>query len=99
MTGISEILVLILLILCILILPRMITANPPGRRKKTRPRAKVFTMKTRIAIVSSAAVTIISALWTKPWQGQFLIFLVSGILPVALGWSLVWILSARKNKM
>ena len=36
MTGISEILVLILLILCILIVPRMITPKPSGKRKKNK---------------------------------------------------------------
>ncbi|MGD9824515.1 hypothetical protein [Desulfobacter sp.] len=97
MTGISEILVLILLLLCILIVPRMIPPKPLARRKKTGPSARVFTMKMRAAIVLSAVVIIISALWTKPWQGRILIFMVSGVLPVALGWSLVWILSARKK--
>lgn len=97
MTGISEILILILLILCILIVPRMMNPNPKAKRKKTKPSAMVFTMKIRIAIVLSAADIIISALWTKPWQGQISMFIVSGILPVALGWSLVWILSARKK--
>ncbi|WP_020588987.1 hypothetical protein [Desulfobacter curvatus] len=97
MTGISEILVLILLILCILIVPRMITPKPSGKKKKTRPSARGFTMKMRIAIVLSAAVLIISALWAKPWQGQILMFIASGVLPVALGWSLVWIFSARKK--
>ncbi|WP_242637405.1 hypothetical protein [Desulfobacter hydrogenophilus] len=54
-------------------------------------------MTIRFAIVLSVADVIISALWTKPWQGQILMFIVFGILPVALGWSLVWILSARKK--
>nr|WP_320192523.1 hypothetical protein [uncultured Desulfobacter sp.] len=97
MTGISEILVLVLLILCILIVPRMIAPKPSGKRKKTKSSAGIFTMKMRIAIVLSAAVLIISALWAKPWQGQILIFIVSGALPVALGWSLIWIFSARKK--
>jgi hypothetical protein len=73
------------------------TPNPKAKRKKTKPSARVFTMKIRIAIVLSAADIIISALWTKPWQGQISMFIVSGILPVALGWSLVWIFSARKK--
>ncbi|MCW8801372.1 MAG: hypothetical protein OQK71_10630 [Desulfobacter sp.] len=97
MTGISEILLLIFLILCILIVPRIISPKPPGERKKTKPSPRVFTIKLRSAIVLSAAIIIISALWTKPWQGQISMFIVSGILPVALGWSLVWIFSAQKK--
>jgi len=54
-------------------------------------------MKMRTAIVLSAADIIISALWTKPWQGQISMFIVSGILPVALGWSLFWIFLAQKK--
>ncbi len=98
MTGISEILVLILLILCILIIPRMITPNPPGKMKKARQSSRVSTMKMRSAIVLSAAVIIISALWTKPWQGHISMFIVTGILPVASGWSLIWIFSTQKDK-
>jgi hypothetical protein len=75
----------------------MMTPNPQAKRKKTKTSARVFTMKIRIAIVLSVADIIISALWTKPWQGQISMFIVSGILPVALGWSLVWIFSARKK--
>ncbi|EIM65229.1 hypothetical protein DespoDRAFT_03467 [Desulfobacter postgatei 2ac9] len=97
MTGISEILLLILLILCILIVPRMITPKPSGRRREKSASAGVFTMKMRLAVVLSAADIIISALWTKPWQGQISMFIVSGILPVVLGWSLVWIFSAREK--
>ncbi len=97
MTGISEILLLIFLILCILFLPRIISPKPPGKRKKTGPSSRVFTMKIRTAIVLSAADIIISALWTKPWQGRISIFIVSGILPVALGWSLFWIFLAQKK--
>lgn len=96
MTGISEILILVLLILCILIVPRMMKPKTQGQ-KKTRPAARVFTMKMRFAIVLSAADIIVSALWTKPWQGQMSLFIVLGILPVALGWSLFWIFSAQKK--
>ena len=82
---------------CILIIPRMMSPEPSGKRKKTRPAPRGFTMKMRTAIVLSAADIVISALWTKPWLGQISMFIVSGILPVALGWSLVWIFSAKKN--
>ena len=98
MTGISEILVLVLLILCILILPRMIPGKPAAKRKKTGLSAGMFTMKIRAAIVLSVTIIIISALVTKPWLGGIPMFILSGILPVALGWALVWILSAQRKK-
>ncbi len=97
MTGISEILVLILLILCILIVPRMLNPAPAPGNKKSRQSSRRLNMKLRAAIVLSLTVIVVSGLWIKPWQGEVVLFIALGILPVALCWALVWIFSARKK--
>ena len=93
MTGVSEVLVLILLISGILILPRMFKPAPKQvkRKKKTLSKAK------RAGIVVSILIPIIAAVVLKPWRGDLALFVSIGILPVALGWSLVWIMAVKKH--
>ncbi len=93
MTGVSEILILILLISGILILPRMFKPAP----KKTQATNKPMSMKMRTGIVVSAVFPIIAALGIKPWNGNLVLFSLIGIVPVALAWAIVWILAAQKK--
>lgn len=94
MTGISEILVLILLICAILIIPRMMKPAPSARSSKN---SKGLTAGMRAGIVVSLLLPVVSGLITKPWNGNPITFVITGILPVALAWGAFWILSARKK--
>ncbi|MCG8687912.1 MAG: hypothetical protein MI892_23750 [Desulfobacterales bacterium] len=96
MTGISEVLVLILLITGILILPRMLKPAPK-KATNTKVASGPVSMKMRAGIVASILFLIICTLVIKPWQGDLILFISIGILPVALIWSIFWIFSA-KNK-
>ncbi len=91
MTGVSEILVLILLISGILILPRML--KPPPARKAGNKMGRL-SQKKRAAIVISIVLPVACALVIKPWEGHVLMFGAVGLVPVALGWAFYWILSA-----
>ena len=94
MTGVSEILVLILLISGILILPRMFKPAPA----KTKRLKKVSLTKTkRAGIVLSILVPIAAAIGFKPWTGNLVLFVSIGIIPVVLAWAIVWILAAQKK--
>jgi len=95
LTGISEILVLVLLICGILILPRMFKPAPKSLKKKAGPTP--FTMKLRAGIVVSILFPLLFALILKPWQGDLILYVSIGILPVALAWALIWILAAQKK--
>ncbi|MCA1794385.1 MAG: hypothetical protein ABR534_01605 [Desulfotignum sp.] len=94
MTGVSEILVLILLISGILILPRMLKPPPAGKAGKKMGR---LSQKKRSAIVISIVFPVACALVIKPWEGHVLMFGAVGLVPVALGWAFYWILSAPKK--
>ena len=96
MTGISEILVLILIIACILILPRMMQ----GEKTQSAGSAKVksLTGKTRMGIVFSIIYPIVAALIMKPWNGNLILFVFLGIFPVILGWLIVWVLAGFRKK-
>jgi hypothetical protein len=93
LTGVSEILVLILLISGILILPRMFKPAP----KQVKSKKKTLSKAKRIGIVVSVLIPIIAAVGLKPWSGDLVLFVSIGILPVALGWSLVWIMAVKKH--
>lgn len=95
MTGISEILVLILLICGILIIPRMM--KPAPARKAPARKKGGLTFGMRAGIVVSLLIPIVSGLVIRPWSGNILLFVVTGILPVALAWGIFWVLSARKH--
>lgn len=94
MTGVSEILVLILLISAILILPRMLKPQPPEN-----PTLKITRLprKKRAAIVASILYPIAVGLVTRPWEGPVLQFAVIGLLPVILAWAVYWIAAAPKK--
>jgi hypothetical protein len=93
-TGVSEILVLILLISGILILPRML--KPPAAGKAGNKRVRL-SQKKRAAIVISIVFPVACAMAIKPWEGHVLLFGVVGLVPVALGWAFYWILSAPEK--
>lgn len=94
MTGVSEILVLILLISGILILPRMFKPVPKAvQGKKNKPLSK----NVRAGIVISVMVPMAAAISLEPWNGNFILFVSIGIMPVALAWALAWIVSAKKQ--
>ncbi|MDD9304401.1 MAG: hypothetical protein HUK40_19475 [Desulfobacter sp.] len=95
MTGISEVLVLLLLITCVLILPRML--KPAPKNVRTKPGIKGFSMKMRAGVVASVVFPILTALLMKPWQVNPTPYIFTGILPVVVCWGIVWILAARKK--
>ncbi|MBC2705526.1 hypothetical protein [Desulfobacula sp.] len=96
MTGISEILVLVLLIACILILPRLFKGEPvkeePSSKKLTRLPAKI-----RFGIVLTLVYPTVAALYLKPWNENIISYLSYGIIPVFLVWAVAWIMSGRKK--
>jgi len=97
LTGISEFLLLILVIACIFILPRMFQGKSIPQKKDGREMLNRLPAKTRGGIVASVAYPLLLALYLKPWQGNGVAFVSYGIFPVFLVWALVWILSARKK--
>ena len=94
MTGVSEILVLILLISGILILPRMFKPAPKAVQGKKN---KQISKTRRAGIVVSVLIPIIAAIGLKPWNGNLVLFVSIGIIPVVLAWAVVWIMAAQKQ--
>ena len=98
MTGVAEILILILLIVAVLILPGLLKPSA-GASKNKRNRLSRLTPVVRAGIILTLVYPIGTCLYFRPWEdGQLVRFLSYGIFPVCLAWSAVWIISGRQKK-
>ncbi|WP_300462782.1 hypothetical protein [Desulfobacula sp.] len=96
MTGISEILVLVLLITCIVILPRMLKGDPVKKGSSPKKILHKFTAKTRLAIILTLVYPLAAALYLKPWDDHLMRYISYGMIPVFLAWAVAWILAGKK---
>jgi len=99
LAGIQEILTLILLITCIIFLPRLFGGNrPPSAGKKIKTISSA-SGKLRLAIVVSVLLPLVMVAIFPPWhpENQILFFL-GGVLPVIIYWAGVWILQGFRKK-
>ena len=96
MTGISEILILVLLIACILILPRLFKGEPVKKTSSAKI-LKRLPAKIRFSIVLSLIYPMVAALYLKPWNENLIPYISYGIIPVFLAWAFVWIIAGQKK--
>jgi hypothetical protein len=97
-SGIQEILVIVLIFLGIFLVPRMVKPRPaPPKMVLHRPALKL-SWPLRLAVVISALWPVACALYFRPWRQDAILFTAIGIGPVAIGWSLKWVLAGMKNK-
>lgn len=96
MTGISEILVLVLLITCILILPRLLKGEPAKKGSSSKKLTKLRA-KTRFSIILTIIYPVGMALYLRPWNDNLIVYISYGIIPVFLCWAIVWILAGKKK--
>lgn len=100
MSGIQEILILVLIVLGIFFIPRITARNAP--RRAMRPalgrRPGLFSGRIRLAIVASALWPLAAAAWLRPWEGDWVPFLYLGAGPVAAAWSIAWVTRGYTRK-
>ncbi len=96
MSGLQEILVLVLIVIVLFFLPRVVSRPAPAPRPPVR--VKPIPGKWRLALFVSAAWLVIAALWLQPWAGDLVTFARMGVLPVAAFWGAVWVLSGLKRR-
>ena len=96
MSGIQEILVVLVVILILFYLPKR-TAD--SRTEKFTVARWTFSGKIRLAILASVIWLAIAAYLLQPWQKTIYTFIYFGIGPVALVWGIGWvIIGYRKQK-
>lgn len=97
-SGVQEILLIALIILGIFLVPRMLKPGPMPQKIVLRRPFQKLSWGHRLSVVLSVLWPAICALYLKPWQQDMVIFAVVGIGPVAIGWSLKWVLAGVKHK-
>ena len=97
MSGIQEILVLVLIVIVLFFLPRMVSRPAP---QNPRPPVQIKQMpgKWRLALFVSAVWLIIAALWLKPWGGNLILFAGAGVFPVLVFWGVVWVVTGYRRR-
>ncbi|MCK8601678.1 hypothetical protein [Desulfoferrobacter suflitae] len=95
MSGIQEILVVLVIILILFYLPKR-AAN--GQQQRSSGLSRALSGKVRLALVICFVWIACMALFLPPWQGKFFPFVYLGLGPVALGWGVYWVvLGFRKH--
>jgi hypothetical protein len=99
-SGIQEIILILLIILGLFFIPRMMRKNEEvGAYQKQAPdKGFRFSGRMRLAIVGSALWVAVSVAVFQPWQKDWMLFMYIGIGPVVLAWSLKWVISGFGQK-
>ena len=96
-SGIQEILVLVIIILGILFLPRILNRSRQQKAAERRP-AAALSGKMRLAIAASIFWPALMAAYLQPWRGGLILFIYSGLGPVAFIWIIYWVLTGFRRK-
>lgn len=94
MTGIQEILILVIIVLGIFFVPRMLTK---GNEKNPPKPAWVVSGKMRLAIAASIFWLLLAAAVLQPWNQNLILFLYAGLGPVVSGWVMNWVVLGFRN--
>ncbi len=97
MSGLTEILLIAAIVVGILFLPGLMNK----KSKQTTQRLDRFLRISgwmRLAILASLLWPALVALYLKPWNNLWHIFLYAAVGPVALTWGIFWVFSGFKKK-
>jgi hypothetical protein len=96
LSGIKEIVIVVCVLVGLFILPRFIRYGgqkaESSQNKPVRKNQGVL----RIAVLLSSLWVAIAAILLNPLSGHMLPFLGAGVLPVALGWGIRWVVLGCK---
>jgi hypothetical protein len=98
LSGIQEILLIVLLILALLILPRFLSSKRVPEASRSERSARLWMSgKFRLGLlVTFLWLFAFSAIYV-PWGGQWLAFLYAGAGPPIVAWGLIWVISGFRN--
>ena len=92
-----EIFLVVVIVLGIIMLPKMLGKRPAMMIQRPHQDLKI-TGWIRLALVASFLWPVLVALYFKPWDNQWYIFLYVAIGPVALAWGISWVISGFRKK-
>jgi hypothetical protein len=94
-SGLQEILLIVLLFVLIIFLPSRLGRGGSGN--KSGKIMKALSGKVRLGIIVSAVWLSVWAVYFQPWSGEFLRFALVGPGPVILGWGALWVVDGFKK--
>ena len=99
MSGIQEILVLVLIVLAIFFLPRIVSRASKSGKTAQRPFSMVrrLSVRMRFAVLASAVWPLGAALFFNPLSGRSVPFLYIGVVPVLLAWGIGWVVAGYRR--
>jgi len=97
MSGLMEILIIVAIILGIILLPRMLRRQPESESRPLNRGLKLTGWK-RMAILASFLWLVFFALYLRPWNNEWHIFIYVGLSPVVLSWGIFWIFLGFRKK-
>lgn len=95
MSGIQEILLILLIVLAIFFLPRVMAKRSAP---KTRRPEKPMSGKIRLAVAASLIWAALLAAFLQPWEKDPFLFAYFGVGPVLLGWLVGWVIVGFRPK-
>jgi hypothetical protein len=95
-SGITEILLVIAIVLAIVFLPRLAGKRGDLQEQKVSPGRKI-SVKMRVAVFASVLWPSAVALLLKPWDGSVIPFLYIGLAPLAVSWGIGWIIAGYRR--
>ena len=90
MSGIQEILLIVLIVVGIWLLPRLLNRGGPGGAEPVEG-PPVLGGRVRLALLISGVWLAGAAYFLEPWGNGFLRFALIGLGPVALAWGVAWV--------
>jgi hypothetical protein len=97
MSGVTEILLIVAIILGILILPRALR-RPQEKEIYQTHQGMRLTGWHRLAIIVSVLWPALLAFYLRPWHSDWLTYLSVAVCPVGLAWGIYWIFSGFRER-
>ena len=96
LSGIKEIVIVVCVLVGLFFLPRFFRSG--GQKAESSQNKQVWENQgvLRIAVLLSSLWVAIAAIFLNPLSGHMLPFLGAGVLPVALGWGIRWVVLGFK---
>ncbi len=99
MSGLQEILLILLILVGLFVIPRIIQRpQHPPPRPPLRSRIPVVPGKMRLAILASAIWIGFAAAYFQPWHSGWERFAYAGAGVVAVAWGAVWVIRGFRKR-
>jgi hypothetical protein len=98
LSGLQEILLILLILVGLFVIPRMIQRPQRPSIRTVRPQLPVVSGKLRLAILASAIWLGLTAAFFSPWRNGWEGFAYAGGGVVAVAWGAMWVIRGFRKR-